>query len=550
MTLRFRTQFLAMLVCLAAMIMAKAAEPDPLPDGAIARLGAAPSAKKEDAARAGHTDAICMAAFSPDGKKAATASRDGDVLIWEAETGKLLHRIPTAGRPKWGPDGLAFSGDGRTLLALSDRLRSWGAASGEERANEDASPEKDWRIVALSPDARLMVVAGPNGAAGLWDVSKLKEIRKIQTEGKTDSPLGWVAYTFSADGTLLAAVGHTNWVGINDGGSVPIRVWRINDGGLARSFEVPHTGGIHEQILLGPDGRTAVVAAWNWVSSSDWTLGLECGTFPNRYDRETKAHIQDALIARGMPGFVPPALAMSPDGQLLAAGDFDNDVRLWETATCREILRWKGHGGRVTAAVFAPDGKTLLTGAEDGSALLWDVTGRLTRRDPPRTAKEKDVLWADLSGEDAARAHDVVQTLAAAPGEAVPLFRERLKAVTAAEPRRVSRWIADLNDDEFAVREKATAELTRLGAAVAAALRDALDDKTPPEMRLRIEGLLAKQTSYSAEQVRSLRAIRALEWMGTDEARQVLRVVAKGAPGAVETEAARAALKDRPPASP
>src|SRR5207244_1267145 len=66
----------------------------------------------------------------------------------------------------------------------------------------------------------------------------------------------------------------------------------------------------------------------------------------------------------------------------------------------------------------------------------------------------------------------------------VPLKARR---TVAADPQKMARWIAELDSDQFAVREKATRELEKLGESAQPALRQALEDQPKPEARKRLE---------------------------------------------------------------
>jgi hypothetical protein len=115
--------------------------------------------------------------------------------------------------------------------------------------------------------------------------------------------------------------------------------------------------------------------------------------------------------------------------------------------------------------------------------------------------------------------------------------------------------IADLDSRTFAAREKASRELEALDKLVQPALRRALQGHPSPEVRMRVERLLAKlETAVaSPEQLRSLRAVEALEHLGTPAARRLLAALAQGAPEARLTEEAKASLgrlTRRPQASP
>lgn len=67
------------------------------------------------------------------------------------------------------------------------------------------------------------------------------------------------------------------------------------------------------------------------------------------------------------------AATFSPDGKLLATGDTDNNIRLWDAHTGQQILLLKGHKHWVRAVAFSPDGQTLVSGAADYTVRLWDV---------------------------------------------------------------------------------------------------------------------------------------------------------------------------------
>jgi hypothetical protein len=146
-----------------------------------------------------------------------------------------------------------------------------------------------------------------------------------------------------------------------------------------------------------------------------------------------------------------------------------------------------------------------------------------------------------------------VRALAADPTRSVPFLAERLRPVARAEEKRLGRLIADLSSDQFAVRDRARAELEKLGEAALHALRTALATKPTLDTRRRLEQLIDKQEredwAPSPERLRTLRALEVLERTGTSEARRVLEALARGAPGTRLTREAQAAherLSSRP----
>lgn len=68
-------------------------------------------------------------------------------------------------------------------------------------------------------------------------------------------------------------------------------------------------------------------------------------------------------------------IAFSPNGSLLASGSFDNAVKLWDTASKREVRTLAGHTAWVKAVAFRPpEGQWLASGATNGDIIFWDVS--------------------------------------------------------------------------------------------------------------------------------------------------------------------------------
>jgi WD40 repeat protein len=70
------------------------------------------------------------------------------------------------------------------------------------------------------------------------------------------------------------------------------------------------------------------------------------------------------------------SVAFSPDGRTLASASSDHTVRLWETASGKELATISGHSDSVNAVAFSPDGKTLASASDDHTVKLWDTTTR------------------------------------------------------------------------------------------------------------------------------------------------------------------------------
>jgi hypothetical protein len=152
--------------------------------------------------------------------------------------------------------------------------------------------------------------------------------------------------------------------------------------------------------------------------------------------------------------------------------------------------------------------------------------------------------WDALAGADAGAAYAAAWGLASDPDGAVALLGKQLRPVARGDAARAKALVEGLDHDDFDTRERAERELTGMGEGVAAELRPALARTTSAEARRRLQRLVdaLEQPVPSGKQLQALRAVEALEFAGTKEAREVLRRLAGGAPGGRVTREAKASL--------
>jgi hypothetical protein len=239
-------------------------------------------------------------------------------------------------------------------------------------------------------------------------------------------------------------------------------------------------------------------------------------------------------------------VACSPDGTLVVSGE-KNTVLVWDLRHQKPpVVELVGHQGAILSVAFTPDGKRLLSGSADTTVLVWDVNA-LRRRLPapePLTAKAIAAHGERLASAEAEEAFAAVIAMANEPAHALPWLRERLRPVPLIEPAQIKKWIAQLDDDDFRVRDAARQQLRKAQDLARPALAEAAKGTLSVEARNKIEALLdaLKVDPPSESRLRALRGVEVLERIGTTEARQHLKQLREGDPAASLTQQARDAL--------
>jgi WD40 repeat protein len=249
--------------------------------------------------------------------------------------------------PDWGYVPVAYSPDGTQIVsgANDDRILLWDAVTGQIiREFSDLV-----RSIAFSPDGRY--ISGSSDKITLWDVSTGSLIRTFPGQREV------VSIAFSPDGRQIVS-------GSQDR---TIKLWDIATG--QEIWTISEHKDRVSVVAFSPDGNQILSGGYD-----DRILLWSAAT--GQLIREFTRTING--ISFNAHRYGVEAAAFSLDGAQVVSSSYDNDIKLWDTATGQEI--WNSPARRsefFTSVAFSPDGTQIVSVSLQGIT-LWDTsTGKV-----------------------------------------------------------------------------------------------------------------------------------------------------------------------------
>jgi WD40 repeat protein len=223
--------------------------------------------------------------------------------------------------------------------------------------------------LAVSPDGeRLLVGCAEEGQGArahleLWDLGAGRRLASWPLALDTRLPNSSQAFGFSPDGKRAVTCARD------------INVWDVAAGKSIRHWDwnqfVNEVQQPADTRFVRPDLAIFSISCRHAVfDPSGDSLFFNLGNAVIRGDVRTGRLVGSFAVRAPLPDSVK-ALAVSPDGSLLATGE--QQITLWDAADGRELARWDGHGDQVTALAFGTGGASLASAGADGTVKLWDL---------------------------------------------------------------------------------------------------------------------------------------------------------------------------------
>ena len=289
----------------------------------------------------GHTDYVTSVAYTSDGKTILTASFDGKIKFWAANTGKLIKTISGHEKEIYA---LSINEAGTKFLtsSLDKTAKIWDLETGNIIGTLSGHTD-NVMSAKFNSNGSAIVTAARNGEIFVWDSERLEIINRTTKYTRANSA------EFNAKGTeIVAAIvssDQKNCAVILDAFTM-LEINRL----------VGHTDRVID-AEFNKDGTQVLTASWD-KTAIIWDVKKSALPLMQFQDHKS------ALVSATFDQQSRHILTASTDRSAIA----------WNVTNKKAIARFQGHKDFLTSAQFSPDGKNVVTASRDKMARVWKFT--------------------------------------------------------------------------------------------------------------------------------------------------------------------------------
>ncbi|KAJ5461015.1 uncharacterized protein N7458_002567 [Penicillium daleae] len=325
----------------------------------------------------GHYEPVTSIAWSSDGGRLASSSKDGTVRVWDPITGQSISTLQ--GHSEW-VNSIAWSPDGSRLASASydKTIMIWDPVAGRctSTLKEHSMAIK---TIIWSPDGSLLASASYDHTVRVW------KAHTSQCESTLMGHTDWVtSVAWSPDGSRLASASRDGTAVIWDpttgqhsitlegyDGAIELLAWSLDGSRLASAFysAVCIWNPVSGQLVSILKGHRDSVTSIAWSPDGDGQLASASLDETVRIWNPATSQCLSTLDEHDEP---VRSIAWSPDGSRLASASDDETVRIWDSAAGQYDSILHGHRAPVTSIAWSPDGSQLASASFDETVKVWD----------------------------------------------------------------------------------------------------------------------------------------------------------------------------------
>jgi WD40 repeat protein/tRNA A-37 threonylcarbamoyl transferase component Bud32 len=357
-----------------------------------------------------HESGVSTARWSPDGSRILTVSDEGEVMVWDGDTGEMLLAISryTGEVPNvlWSPDGESIATAG-----LDGKVEIWDASTGEGLltivpggGGEGGGDGVTVTAIAFSPDSTSLVTGSSDSTTAVWDVTGqdgktlTEPIHTLTGYKERVNDIAW-----SPDGSGILVVSTAERFRVYDAVTGDERMSSFygpitSQTSAGRNYDVKHAnwspGG--ERIFILYWTVTGQETAWGFVETFRVEDDAAQELFRLPFDFWYRPYVQispdadrlathnadevivwDAFTGEEIYRLNEPtqfeALDWSPDSMSFVTGGSTGNISVWDANMGARELSLKAHENAINSMHWSPDGGRILSASADGTAKVWEV---------------------------------------------------------------------------------------------------------------------------------------------------------------------------------